>query len=103
MCNYSRSHFQCMFSRICAGGMCESTNKFKILVVSDFWMLVSRGGKKVIILLQKLELELVISDCNVLNYKCEMIETRTRCVAISGGGKICYRLFGLLQRPFGQR
>ena len=78
------------------------TNKFKILAAFRFRMLVSRRGKKVVILLQKLELELVISDCNVNQQQNEMIETRTRCVAISDGGKICYQLFGLLQRPFGQ-
>ena len=73
--------------------MDKYTNKFKILVAFRLCMLVSRRGKKVIILLQKLELELVISDCNAIQQQNEMIETRTRCVAISGGGKICYRLF----------
>ena len=54
--------------------------------------MISCRGKKVVILLQKLELELVISDCNVIQQLDEMIETRTRCVAISGGGKICYSI-----------
>ena len=72
--------------------MVKYTNKFKILVDFKLRTLVSCRGKKVAILLQKLELELVISDCNVIQQLNEMIETRTRCVAISGGGKICYQL-----------
>ena len=83
--------------------MIKYTDKSKILAVFKLRSLVSRGGKKVVILLQKLELELVISDCNVIQQLDEMNETRTRCVAISDGGKICYQLFGLLQRPFGQK
>ena len=78
--------------------MVKYTNKFKILAVFKLRSLVSRRGKKVVILLQKLELELVISDCNVIQQLNEMIETRTRCVAISGGGKICYRLFATTVR-----
>ena len=42
--------------------MDKYTNKFKILAVFKLRTLVSRRGKKVVILLQKLELGLVISD-----------------------------------------
>ena len=68
------------------------------MLFSKLRLLVSCRGKKVVILLQKLELELVISDCNVIQQLNEMIETRTRCVAISGGGKICYQLLATTVR-----
>ena len=55
------SHKSALAERV----MDKYTNKFKILVVFRLRVLVSRRGKKVVILLQKLELELVISDCNV--------------------------------------
>ena len=56
------SHKSALAERV----MDKYTNKFKILVVFRLRVLVSRRGKKVVILLQKLELELVISDCNVI-------------------------------------
>ena len=93
------SHKSALAERV----MDNYTNKFKILADFKLRTLVSCRGKKVVILLQKLELELVISDCNVIQQLNEMIETRTRCVAISGGGKIRFWLIELLQRPFGQR
>ena len=34
----------------------------------------------------------------LFNNKYEMIKTRTRCVAISGGGKICYQLLATTVR-----
>ena len=92
------SHFGCDShkSALAECVMVKYTVKSTILAASKLRSLVSRGGKKVVILLQKLELELVISDCNVIQQLNEMIETRTRCVAISGGGKICFWLFELL-------
>ena len=67
-------------------------SSLRYLLFSKLRSLVSCRGKKVVILLQKLELELVTSDCNDIQQLDEMNETRTRCVAISCGGKMCYSI-----------
>ena len=76
MCTISDSHFECDShgSTLAECVMIKYTVKSTILAASKLRSLVSRGGKKVVILLQKLELELVISDCNVILQQKEMIK-----------------------------
>ena len=63
-------------------------------------MLISRRGKKVAILLQKLELELVISDCNVILQQKEMIKLEQDVWRFLVEERY---VINCLQRPFGQR
>ena len=61
-------------------------------------MLISRRGKKVVIFITKVGIR--ISNFRLQCYSTTERDdqTRTRCVAISGGGKICYQLLATTVR-----